>query len=185
VHTDCSFAQLEIQLSDVERHPVEYEKLLLHIENLARTPHLAKDTITTENKEAYRPILQWLGGYLVKKVDPNIWYKEIIRRVEKSEAEGYKICVIGGLRYPSDANMVRDAGGVLVKIYRPGHLQYDMMDPTERERDNIRVDATIMSTGTIEDMTRCAHQVLGDIKTDTMQHIYRSSDYDQTILANS
>ncbi len=177
VHQKCSFEQIELELDEIERHPVEYEKLLLHLENLSRDLKLVRQPITKENKEAYRPILQWLGGYLVKKVDSGIWYKEIIRRIYEAGSHGTKICVIGGLRFPSDAAILRSAGGILIKVYRPGHLQYDMMDPTERERDNIIPDATITSDGTVENMERCANQVLDDIQNGTLKHNYRTHEF--------
>jgi hypothetical protein len=175
VKAHCSFAQIQLQAFEIERHPIEFGKLFLHIENMTRNPELARTEIDVDNKERYRPILQWIGGYLVKKVDSGIWYKELVRRAHNAEIAGNKICVIGGLRFPSDATILKQAGGVIVKVYRPGHLQYDMLDPTERERDNIPVDTTIVSDGSVEDMERCAAQVWQDIQTHSLQRTYRSS----------
>lgn len=176
VNAHCSFAQIQLQQYEIERHPIEFEKLFLHIENMIRNPQMANSEINKDNKENFRPILQWLGGYLVKKVDSGIWYKELIRRAHNAEIAGSKICVIGGLRFPSDATIIKQAGGYIVKVYRPGHLQYDMLDPTERERDNIPVDCTIVSDGTVEDMERCAARVLHDMQTHNLQRTYHSSD---------
>jgi len=172
VHAKCSFQQLALTTPDVNLHPIEYEKLFLHIQNLVSNPKLLSQDINKENKEQYRPILQWLGGYLVKKVDPGIWYKEIVRRVYAIADSGSKLCVIGGLRFPTDALYVRQAGGVIVKVYRPGHLQYDMLDPTERERENISPDTTIVSNGTIDDVKNCAKQVVDDIAANKLQKTY-------------
>lgn len=172
VHTKCAYEQIMLDMKDIQLHPVEYEKLFLHIENLRRDPALLKQDITKENKEQYRPILQWLGGYLVRKIDPGIWYKEIVRRIYRAQEEGKKLCIIGGLRYPTDAQYIHNAGGKIIKVYRPGHLQYDMLDPTERERENIVPDATIVSNGSIDDLTACTRQVLSDIKNGKLQKNY-------------
>jgi hypothetical protein len=172
VHVKCNLEQVALTAEEVNLHPVEYEKLFLHIQNLTSNPDLLKHEITKENKEKYRPILQWLGGYLVKKIDPGIWYKEIIRRVYAVNSTGAKLCIIGGLRYPTDAQLVKQAGGVIIKVYRPGHLEYDKLDPTERERENIIPDATIVSNGTIEDVANCAKRVVNDIKENRLQKIY-------------
>lgn len=172
VHAKCTFAQIKINSGDAELDPLEYEKLLLHMENLGRQPELLKQEITKENKEAYRPILQWLGGYLVKKVDSGIWYKEIVRRVAQMQNQDIEFCLIGGLRFPTDAKHVRSVGGIIVKVYRPGFLQYDKLDPTERERDGIKPDCTIVSNGTIRDIAKLASQVLLDIQNDTLQKTY-------------
>lgn len=172
VHANCTYGQIKLDINKINQHPIEYVKLFLHIQNLTSKPDLAKHKITKENKEVYRPLLQWLGGYLVRRVDDSIWYKEIVRRVKKAEQDGYKLCIIGGLRFPQDATCLRIAGGIIIKVYRPDHLQYDMLDPTERERDNIKPDSTIISNGTIDDMSRCTKQVLNDLAGYHLQKNY-------------
>ena len=169
--------QISIDQSDADKHPIEYDKLMLHIEGLQRDPSLINETINANNKESYRAILQWVGGYLIKKVSSDIWYDEIITRARKAEQAGCSICIIGGLRFPSDAKIVHQAGGIIIMVYRPDHLQYDILDPTERERDNIACDSTIMSNGTIEDMNLCAVQVLEDIKNEKLEKIYQTIRY--------
>lgn len=170
VHTD--FETIKLDPIDVAEHPIEYEKLFLHLDNLANKPGMLRQNINHENKEAYRPILQWLGGYLVKKLDPKIWYREIIRRAYKLDDEGCKLCIISGLRFPADAELVHEAGGKIIKVYRPGHLQYDMLDPTERERDGIPVDATVVSDSDIDGVRKCAAKVLNDLKNSDLQSNY-------------
>lgn len=177
VNTRTTYEQIKLDPDEVEQHPIEYQKLIMHVENLQRQPELAKHAITRENKENYRPLLQWLGGYLVQKIDRGIWYNEIVRRVYKAESRGCKLCIVGGLRYPSDAAILRQAGAVIVKVYRPAHLQNDMLDPTERERENIRPDCTIASDGTVEDVKACATQILKDIRDGRLQLNYHTAHF--------
>ncbi len=177
LQTPCSYDQLRLNPDRVDEHPIEYQKLILHVENLRRNFELAHIQIGIENKESYRPLLQWLGGYLVAHVDKGIWYNEIIRRAKQHEQEGSKLCIVGGLRFPNDAAILRTAGAIIIKIYRPGHLQSDMLDPTERERENIVVDSTVMSNGTIEDVDRFASVFLQDIKNDNLQVLYQTTRY--------
>lgn len=172
VSTKVSFDQIKIDSNDVINHPIEYEKLLLHIDNISRNSSLLLSPITKENKENYRPILQWLGGYLVKKVDPKIWYNEIVKRIYKAEAEGCKLCIIGGLRFPSDAQIIKSNGGKIIKVYRPGHLQYDMMDPTEREREDIVPDTIVISDMGLNEIKVCAKIIISDIKNNTLKKEY-------------
>ncbi len=171
----CNFDQIKLDPERVLRHPVEYEKLFLHIDNLAHDSELQHHKITLENKENYRPILQWLGGYLVRFVEPGIWYREIIKRVNLAGQQGVKLCTIGGLRYPNDGKIVHTAGGTIVKVYRPGHLQYDALDPTERERDNIDIDVTVVSDAGIDEVTRCAEIFINDLKTGQLKKTYYTS----------
>ena len=86
--------QISIDQSDADKHPIEYDKLMLHIEGLQRDPSLINETINANNKESYRAILQWVGGYLIKKVSSDIWYDEIITRARKAEQAGCSICII-------------------------------------------------------------------------------------------
>jgi len=178
VGTMADFAQIKLDPKAIEEHPIEYQKLIMHVEALKREPALANQPITKENKEKYRPFLQWLGGYLAQKVSKNIWYDEIVRRVKAAESRGCKMCIIGGLRFPSDATTLRKMDNIVIcKVYRPGHLQNDMLDPTERERDNIPVDCTIASNSTIEDLNRCATQILRDLRTHTLKPTYQSAHF--------
>lgn len=172
VNAHCIFNAIALDPAEIERHPVEYEKLFIHIDNLKRNPTLLKQKITLENKESYRPILQWLGGYLVRRVDNGIWYKEIVRRIQQLDPNQFKICIVGGLRFPNDAYLLKKAGGTIIKVYRPEHLQYDKLDPTERERDNIPIDCTVVSNGTIDDLNNCAKTVLADINAGKIQPVY-------------
>jgi hypothetical protein len=178
LQTHATIEQLEIKEEQIQQHPVEYQKLLLHLENLARNPELAHQPISKENKESYRPFLQWLGGYLVQHVDQQIWYKEIIRQAYKAETDGCKLCIIGGVRFPQDAALIRQAGGFVIKVYRPGHLQSDILDPTERERENIPVNATVMSDGSIDALKRCAKDFLKDLTENKLQQLYQTAKYE-------
>lgn len=177
VHVRTTIEIIQLDPAAIEQHPVEYQKLIMHVERLNRQPELAKSKITAENKEIYRPFLQWLGGYLVEKVDSGIWWNEMIRRVREAQANGSKLCIAGAIRYPMDASILRQAGGIVVKVYRPGYLQNDMLDPTERERHNIDVDCTITSNGTVENIKRCAGVFLEDIGNDRLQPLYETKQY--------
>lgn len=177
IHVNCTFEQMKLDQKAMEEHPIEYQKLVLHVENLQRNPELIHQPITKDNKENYRPLLQWLGGYLVQKLDSGIWYNEIVRRVRQAAAAGCQLCIVGGLRYPTDAAILRGAGAIIVKVYRPGHLQSDMLDPTERERQNIQVDCTIMSNGTVADARKFAALFYQNLKQNTLERNYRTATF--------
>lgn len=175
VHANCTFEQLKLQQTAMEEHPIEYQKLILHVENLQRKPELMSQTITKDNKESFRPLLQWLGGYLVQKVGSGIWYQEIVRRIRQAASAGCRLCIVGGLRYPTDATILREAGAIIVEVYRPGHLQSDMLDPTERERQNIQVDCTIMSNGTVADVKVFAAKFYEQLKNNKLEKNYHTA----------
>lgn len=177
VHVHATFDQIKLDQKSMEEHPVEYQKLILHAENLQRNPALIKQLITKENKENYRPLLQWLGGYLVQHIDSGIWYNEMVRRIRQAAEAGCKLCIVGGLRYPTDAAILRGAGAMIIKVYRPGHLQSDMLDPTERERQNIQVDCTIMSNGSVADVKVFTKKFYEDVKNNTLADKYQTASF--------
>lgn len=173
LRVETTFERIALDPVAVTEHPIEYQKLILHAENVRRDFRLARQKITQDNKEAYRPLLQWLGGYLVSHVSSGIWYNEIVKRAKQAEQAGCNLCVVGGLRYPTDAAILRAEGAFIIKVYRPGHLQNDMLDPTERERENIGVDSTIMSNGSIEDVNSFAPRFLQDLRNGKLQPLYQ------------
>ncbi len=175
VHVECEFKTIELQQPVIEQHPIEYQKLILHVENLARMPGLMKQKITSENKEIYRPLLQWLGGYLVQKIDSTIWFNEIVRRIHAASTAGAQLCVVGGLRFPSDAAVMKASGATIIDLYRPGHLQSDTLDPTERERQNIKPDCTILNNGTLADLEKFAERFLADLKSKKLERTYHTA----------
>lgn len=175
VHVECTFKDIELQQAVIEQHPVEYQKLIIHVENLARNPSLLTQNITVDNKESYRPLMQWLGGYLVQKIDAGIWWNELMRRVHDAGAAGAELCVAGALRFPNDAAIVRASGGVVVEILRPGHLQSDTLDPTERERLNIKADCTILNNGTLADLRVFSERFLDDLKQKKLDRTYKTA----------
>ena len=175
VHVRCSFDQIKLDQTAMEEHPIEFQKLILHVENLQRKPELMNQQITKENKESYRPLLQWIGGYLVQRIDSGIWYNEIVRRIRQAAAAGCQLCIVGGLRYPTDAAILRGAGAMIIKVYRPGHLQSDLLDPTERERQNIQVDCTIMSNGSVADVKEFAKEFYKSLKANKLQSTYHTA----------
>jgi hypothetical protein len=172
VHVECSFQDIQLKQEVIEQHPIEYQKLIMHVENLKRDPSLRTTKITAQNKEVYRPLLQWLGGYLVQKVDSGIWYNEIVRRIHAASKAGAKLCVVGGLRFPNDAAIMKAGGAVIVEISRPGHLQSDSLDPTERERQNIKPDCRILNNGSLADLKEFANHFLHDLESKSLQATY-------------
>jgi hypothetical protein len=175
VHVECTFKDIELRQEVIEQHPIEYQKLILHVENLTRSPSLMTDDITVENKEKYRPLLQWLGGYLVQRVDPGIWYNEIVRRLQEASTAGAKLCVVGGMRFPNDVAILRASGATIIEIHRPGHLQSDTLDPTERERQNIKADTTILNNGSLADLEQFTGRFIKDLNAGSLEKSYNTT----------
>jgi hypothetical protein len=180
VHEDIDASRLAFTMEDIMANPDRYQKLFVHIQNIQKNPGLMTSRVTDLNKEFYRPMLQWLGGYLVAKVDPGIWYNEIMRTVQQAKAEGVELCTIGGVRYLKDAEIVRNGGGQVILIHRPMIGEQDMSDPTERERSRIKPDITIQNDGGLAELVAVAQRIYADEKIGRVQGQYEAMNIRQT-----
>ncbi|MFI5275311.1 MAG: hypothetical protein ACHQT5_00615 [Candidatus Saccharimonadales bacterium] len=169
--------RLMITMNDIMAQPELYEKLFTHLQNLEKNPGLLNSRITEANKDNYRPILQWLGGFLVAKVDPGIWFNEVMKRVMQAQDEGVQLCTVGGVRFPTDAAIVRQYGGKIILINRPLVGDRDFADPTERERIHIQPDITILNDAGLKELVLVAQRLYADIKLGRLK-----ARYDATAL---
>lgn len=161
LHHEVTWNQLAITKHVVATRPELFEKLFTYIDMAKKQPSILDRRITATDKDAYRPILQWLGGYLVAKIGDTIWYDELFRRIDLHDADK-NLVIIGGVRYPSDAQAVRERGGLVVGIERPNHVA-DSTDITESSRANIQPDITIHNNGTIDQLREVAVTMWSDL----------------------
>lgn len=172
LHHDTTWNHLAITAKDTHAHPELYEKLFAYLARVHHNLALAETTITAENKADYRDLLQWLGGYLVAKISPTIWYDELFRRIELREAFT-SLVTIGGVRYPSDAQMVREHGGRVITVERPD-ITGDMRDVTEAQRRAIEADITILNNGTVAQLQALVETLWDDIASGKPKPAYNA-----------
>lgn len=174
VHSVCQSStaveQFRVTASAVSEHPDLYKKLFDYLDILAGQAELLHERITIENKALLRPLLQWLGSYIPMHSDPSIWFDELVRRAHAADQRA--ICVIGGVRYISDAETIRNAGGKIVAIERPDIKEADVNDPTERERKDIVIDITVVNDGTMANLEYKAERFVHDLANDSVTSLY-------------
>jgi uncharacterized protein (DUF1778 family) len=167
---NCTFMDVLLKHDEITRHPDRYQRLFDFLDQ----PKAAYTSITEENKEYFRPLLQWMGGYFVLKVDFGIWYKYILRQIQMSETKGVVLATVGGLRFPEDANILKEAGAIIVDIERPGEAVAHLDDPTERQRQTILTDSTIVNNGSLADLELCAAHLYADVKAGQVKPTYQA-----------
>ncbi|HSX36647.1 MAG TPA: hypothetical protein VLG13_00795 [Patescibacteria group bacterium] len=176
-HTQADFTQVALTPQRIKSQPVNFAKLFEYLEQMQASPGLQTVEIVPKNKGEFRSLLQWLGGYLVKTVGSGIWYDEIVRRIHLSAANGLKLATVGGVRFPGDAERLRNAGGFIIEIRRPHLADVDSQDLTERERNLIESDAIVLNDGTLEELRRCARTVFNDLKTRSLAKTYSAKSF--------
>lgn len=176
-HCQADFTQIALTPEKLKGNPLHFAKLFEYLEQMQATPELQGIEITNENRQQLRSILQWLGGYLVKTVDEGIWYDEIVRRIHQAESQDLELATVGGVRFPGDAERLRNAKGYIIEIKRPGLEEKDKQDLTERERDLITPDATVINDGTLEQLQQCANKIYADLKLRQLAKNYKASAF--------
>lgn len=160
LHHDTTWNHLAITLKDRHARPELYDKLYGYLHAVKQDHRLIEHTITSENKTLYRPFLQWLGGYFVAKISPTIWYDELLRRIDLHETHR-DLIIINGVRYISDAAILKGRGGRIVSIKRP-RVEHQA-DVTESEISRIHPDITVHNNGSIADLQRLSETIWNDI----------------------
>lgn len=155
-HEDFAFDQ-----SDVDERPADYMSLLTYTRQINEDPSFKEVLITPENKLAHRAILQALGGAVVA-VKPNAWFEEGFKRINRERNSLTTLGLISTVAYPSDADYVRERGGIIVKVIRPDqHSKLGpQTDPTDRERSLIVEDITVLNNGSYEQLIEAGKYVV-------------------------
>jgi hypothetical protein len=172
VHRHVDWEALQLTDQDIEKHPEAYRKLFEYIESQLAKRRQGNTAISAANKSEHRAILQWLGGYLAKRVDGAIWYRELIERGKA--LPGVDLLTLGGVRFPADADCIRQHQGVIVELVRPSQASQDITDITERERGLITPDISVVNDGTLEQLERLASNVYEDIMSHDSKQQYRA-----------
>ena len=116
--------------------------------NSFRYVYIDKEAIIPELGVSARHMMQTLGTEWGRAcIHPDFWV--MIARVEAQRimADGGSV-VIDDVRFPNEAAMIRDLGGELWRIERPG-IAYDGDHSSEGGLEGITPDRVIVNDGTI------------------------------------
>ncbi|NIJ81176.1 hypothetical protein FHT10_002333 [Xanthomonas arboricola] len=115
--------------------------------------------------------LDWLGGTSPRRlmqtigtewgrdmIDESLWLKVAARRVEEARAFGAAGVVIPDVRFENEAMLVRELGGSVVVVDRPGVAS--VADHTsERPLPSGLVDHTVVNSGTLAQLRAAAQEL--------------------------
>jgi hypothetical protein len=174
VHTrrEISFYELQLSRQHFEGAPHNFTRLLEYLALMQSQPSLRSDTIDISNKDIFRPLLVWLGGYLAKTVSGRLWFNEIVRRAGDLNVE---LVTAGGVRFPDDAACLQDAGGIILNIQRPDNAIQDLQDITESERELINPNVTVINDGSLVDLQVLANAIYQDLVAGELHSVYQAS----------
>ncbi len=169
--------QLLITKETFDKEPETVARLIRYISLIEQGVVEINSKIVDGNKDKNRAILQWLGGFLIVRVGKGVWYDEIERRILKAETEAKSLCLVGGIRYPYDAEVIRRNGGKMAKLIRKDLPPRDSSDITEAHWAKLEVDTVIRSTASKEALAEMARAVYEDLLADDLLPEYNSDDF--------
>lgn len=110
------------------------------------------------NKTLLRGLLQWWGTDVRREQDPNYW---IVRTRPLILAHPAPIKVVTDVRFQNEVDVVRDLGGWIVRVNRPG-TEYDG-HASELLAATCKADYEVHNVGGISDLRNAAKTLLAAI----------------------
>ncbi len=94
-----------------------------------------------------------------------------------AEKEGCTLYIVGGLRFPYDAEVIRRNGGQIAMLTRKDLPVRESEDITESQRDQIKIDCVIESDASKEALQELSGAIYEDILGGNLLKRYNSEDY--------
>lgn len=115
-----------------------------------------------------RELLQLMGTEFGRNmIREDIWIRRAMMDVEEATCD----CVITDVRFDNEAVAIRDAGGVIVEVVRPGTACLDAEAAKHASEAGIprhHISATITNNGTVADLADSADAVVASLHADIM-----------------
>ena len=75
-----------------------------------------------ENKEHFRPMLQWWGADFRRHYNgESYWLDKMLAKMQT--VAGKEVLVVTDVRYPNEAELVKQAGGIMIRVDRRTGLE--------------------------------------------------------------
>lgn len=116
---------------------------------------------TAKKHPEVRRLLQVMGTEAGRQVlGDNIWVNAVLNKVQDQNV------VITDCRFPNEAQAVKDRGGFIVRVRRPG-VDAVNAHASETSLDDWSFDLTVDNDGTMDDVQGLAEFVYDSLKTST------------------
>jgi hypothetical protein len=111
----------------------------------------------------FREVLQKLGTEVGRNlISDNVWVDATLSRIAR-ECDRDDDIVFTDTRFPNEADAVRQMGGHVVRVDRPGVVAVND-HPSETSLDDYDFDTVVYNTGTLLDLSALAGSTLGFLR---------------------
>jgi len=116
-----------------------------------------------------RDLMQTLGTEWGRSnVDRDLWLEVAMQRAQESIELG-ALVLIDDVRFPNEADRVREKGGVIVRVERPGH-GWSMDHESEAAMVNYTPDYIVKNHGTLSGLRGAAETLIENIELKAQRH---------------
>ena len=114
--------------------------------------------VAKESIPEVRRTLQRLGTEAGRNVlGDRVWIDAALGKIDAVDGP----VVVTDVRFPNEAEAITSAGGILVRVVRPGHETADA-HPSETAMDGYPVHVQVVNDGSLEQLWAAADWVAGD-----------------------
>lgn len=132
------------------------ELLDVPVQSFEQAEFKARVIPTSESGMTYRDFLLVLGGDLMRGADPNYWVKKAIRNASSNT-------IFTDCRYPNEAEMIKNKGGIVIRINRPDAEVVDHESDTALD-DYKDFDVFINNNGTRSELFTKVENLVKSLK---------------------
>ena len=100
-----------------------------------------------------RRILENFGTNSIRKLDPDFWVRMAVEKIQATPGP----VAVTDVRFPNEADKIRELGGYVVRIVRPGFESAPGAHICETALDGYEADVTFLNDSTVEALQDQAH----------------------------
>ena len=89
--------------------------------------------------KSLREVLQWFGSELLREADKDFWVKKLLNKLEPNKKYAISDC-----RFENEVKAIKDVGGTVVFIKRPGIVSTSTHQ--SEQVDNLSYDFAVLNT---------------------------------------
>ena len=109
------------------------------------------ERIDQTNKEQYRPLRAWLGGYVAVALDPGFWDRQVEQMITQAQVSSPRLILVGGVRFESNVALIHKMSGAVWRVVRPG-VEEATNATTENRVAALATDAQLINDGDLKDL---------------------------------
>lgn len=122
-----------------------------------------EDINKPENKEYYRPLLQFIGDLRIRESNELYWCRNLRDRIDyyKGFSKDLTIAIVPDVRYPHMADWIKEQGGFIIRINKPNINKSE--HHTENSMDDYKFDFVVTNDSSFDDLKLSAFYLSKDI----------------------